>query len=245
MSGFLVDRTMVVTRAKEQSKSLCDFLRSEGANVVELPVIEIQDPADGGAALESAVQKIENYEWVVVTSSNAADRLAKALNGTIPSVSFAVVGPQTAQPLINAGCSIELAPSKAVGDSLLSEFPSPAQEGNEILFVRAEKVRPLLADGLRDLGWVVEEVVAYRNVQPVIDQNKVTQALMSDAVIFTSASAVNRYTQLVQAPTPAVALCIGPVTAQAARENGYKNIYQAEEYSLEGLMSVTLEWAAK
>ena len=245
MSGFLVDRTMVVTRAKEQSKSLCDFLRSEGANVVELPVIEIQDPADRGAALESAVQKIENYEWVVVTSPNAADRLAKTLNGIIPSAFFAVVGPQTAQPLINVGCSIELAPSKAVGDLLLSEFPSPAQEGNEILFVRAEKVRPLLADGLRDLGWIVEEVVAYRNIQPTIDQNKVAQALMSDDVIFASASAVNRYTQLVQAPTPAVALCIGPVTAQAARENGYKNIYQAEEYSFEGLMSVTQEWAAK
>ena len=91
MSGFLVDRTMVVTRAKEQSESLCDLLRSEGANVVELPVIEIQDPADRGAALESAVQKIENYEWVVVTSPNAADRLAKTLNGIIPSVSFAVV----------------------------------------------------------------------------------------------------------------------------------------------------------
>ena len=244
MSGFLVDRTMVVTRAKEQSESLCNFLRLQGANVIELPVIEIHDPVDGGAALESAVKKIENYEWVVVTSSNAANRLIKALNGVIPSVSFAVVGPQTAEPLIKAGCSIGLVPSKAVGDSLLSEFSSPAKKENEILFVRAERIRPLLADGLRDLGWVVEEVVAYRNIQPTIDQNKVAQALMSDAVIFASASAVNRYTELVKSPTPAAALCIGPVTAQAARENGYENIYQAKEYSLEGLMSVAREWAA-
>ena len=47
MSGFLVDRTMVVTRAKEQSESLCNFLRLQGANVIELPVIEIHDPVDG------------------------------------------------------------------------------------------------------------------------------------------------------------------------------------------------------
>ena len=41
---------------------------------MELPVIEIADPIDGGAALEQALSGIDDFEWVVFTSANAVER---------------------------------------------------------------------------------------------------------------------------------------------------------------------------
>lgn len=244
MSGFLFGRTVVLTRAKDQAASLSDFLRKEGADVIELPMVEIQEPEDSGLALENAAREINNYEWVVVTSPNAANRLTDALEGIIPTTSFAAVGTQTANALTEAGCQVKHIPKKAVGESLLSEFVSPPKQESKILFIRAEKVRPLLANGLRDLGWIVEEVTAYRNVQPPVDEEKFNQAKKADAIIFASTSAVDRYIDLAKGPIPETAICIGPITAKAARDRGYKYIYQADPYSVEGLILATREWAA-
>ena len=90
----------------------------------------------------------------------------------------------------------------------------------------------------------MEEVIAYRNVQPQVDEEKLKQAQEADAVIFASTSAVERYTALNKESTPKTALCIGPITAKAASENGYKDIYQADPYSVEGLILAAREWAA-
>ncbi|HJP16161.1 MAG TPA: uroporphyrinogen-III synthase [Acidimicrobiales bacterium] len=244
MSGFLLGKTVVLTRAKDQSASLSEFLCKEGADVIELPMVEIQDPEDGGIALESSVREINNYEWVVVTSPNAANRITEVLGGVIPTTSFAAVGTQTANALTEAGCQVKHVPKKAVGELLLSEFVSPSKKESKILFIRAEKVRPLLANGLRDLGWIVEEVIAYRNIQPPVDEERFNQARKADAIIFASTSAVNRYTELMKIPVPETALCIGPITAKAARDRGYKHIYQADPYSVGGLILAAREWAA-
>jgi uroporphyrinogen-III synthase len=244
MNNFLFGRTLVVTRATEQARALSEYLVREGATVIELPMVEIQDPEDGGAALEKAAHDLKNYDWVVVTSPNAASRLVEVLDEVVPSVPFAVIGNQTAEVLVKAGYHVKLIPKKAVGESLLSEFTSPNNDEEKILFIRAEKVRPLLANGLRNLGWRVEEVIAYRNVQPQVDEEKLNQAQHADAVIFASTSAVERYTALNKESTSKTALCIGPITAKAASENGYKDIYQADPYSIEGLISAAREWAA-
>ena len=47
----LAGMRVVVTRARPQAADLSDPLRRLGAEVVEAPVIEIDDPVDGGAAL--------------------------------------------------------------------------------------------------------------------------------------------------------------------------------------------------
>ena len=147
MNSLLSGRTVVVTRATEQAGMLSEYLAREGAAVIELPMVEIQDPEDGGAALEKAAHDLENYDWVVVTSPNAASRLIDVFDEVVPSVPFAVIGTQTAEVLVKAGCQVNLIPKKAVGESLLSEFASPNNDEERILFIRAEKVRPLLANG--------------------------------------------------------------------------------------------------
>src|SRR5690606_20932481 len=47
----LFGRRIVVTRPRDQARELVDRLRELGAAAIEVPAIEIGDPADGGAAL--------------------------------------------------------------------------------------------------------------------------------------------------------------------------------------------------
>ena len=68
----LFGRRVVVTRAKAQAAVLTSRLEEMGAEVIELPVISIDDPDDGGEALRRLASRVRTYDWVVVTSANGA-----------------------------------------------------------------------------------------------------------------------------------------------------------------------------
>ena len=241
----LADRTLVVTRATDQAGTLSGALADRGARVVELPVIAIADPVDGGAALAVAVADVDAFDWVVVTSPNGARRIADRLDGTIPSdTRFAAIGPRSAVPLIAAGLAVDLIPVRAVAEGLLGEFPPPPDGGGRILLARAEVARDVLPDGLRAAGWDVDVVVAYRNVEPDTDPEVLAAAREADAVVFTAESTVRRYTDLAGGPTPALAICIGPISATAAAEAGY-SVVEADPHSVEGLVDAACAWTAR
>lgn len=241
----LSDRTLVVTRATDQAGTLSAALAERGARVVELPVIAIADPADDGAALAAAATDVDSYDWVVVTSPNGARRVADRLDGTIPpGTRFAAIGPRTAVPLLAAGLTVDLIPGRAVAEGLLEEFPPQPEQGGRILLARAEVARDALPDGLRAAGWDVDVVVAYRSVEPDTDPDVLAVARGADAVVFTAESTVRRYTDLAGGPTPACAICIGPISAAAARELGY-TVVAAEPHSVEGLVDAACAWAAR
>ncbi|MSV91356.1 MAG: HemD protein, partial [Actinobacteria bacterium] len=74
----LSGRTVVITRAKAQSATLHAALVARGATVVEVAVLAIDAPADGGAALREAVAHCARYDWIVLTSPNGVDAFAAA-----------------------------------------------------------------------------------------------------------------------------------------------------------------------
>jgi len=241
MSAPLAGRTVVVTRATDQAGSLSAALAAEGATVIELPVVAIADPADSGVALRSALASTADLDWIVVTSPNGARRVADALPADV-DVRFAAVGPKTAEPLIGAGHPVHLVPTRAVAESLLDEFPAPPDTGGRVLLARAETGRDVLPDGLRAAGWTVDEVVAYRNVEPDVDPVTLADAQAADAVTFTAESTVRRFTDLVGGDGPRTAVCIGPISAAAAGDAGY-DVHVAEPYSVAGLVAAAVRWA--
>jgi len=83
---MLAGRTIIVTRAAERAGGLTSLLIDAGAKVLEIPVTTTVDALDGGQALQTAIDTIEQYEWVVVTSPEGAHRFrdAMALLGAIP-----------------------------------------------------------------------------------------------------------------------------------------------------------------
>ena len=231
----LFGRRVVVTRAREQSANAVAALRDVGAEVVELPVIEFADPADGGAALREAVARLGSYEWVVFTSANAVHRVLALVRDArdFGAARLAVVGAKTAEALAAHGLVADLVPGRFVAEALLEAWPAGT---GTVLLPRAEVARDVLPEGLRARGWRVEVVDAYRTVAARPSEAEWAAAAGADAIMFTSSSTVANYLAVTDRVPPDVA-CIGPVTARAAEAAGLRVDVVADESTVESLVA--------
>jgi uroporphyrinogen III methyltransferase/synthase len=232
----LFGRHVVVTRARDQASELVTRLRAAGAGTVELPVIRVADAADGGAALRAAAARVHEYDWVVLTSANGAERLCRELRDAraFGAARVAAIGPGTATALRRWGVAADLVPERFVAESMVEAFPSGS---GRVLLARAAVARDTLPDGLRAKGWTVDVVEAYRTERAPVTEAMRTAARSADAVTFTSSSTVTNYLEAVgDDAVPGVVACIGPVTAETARRRGLRVDIEAVEHTIDGLV---------
>jgi uroporphyrinogen-III synthase len=199
----------IVTRPREQARPLVERLEAIGADVVECPLIEIErtsdDPIDGSG-----------YDWVVVTSSNGADEIARR-GRNLPRV--AAVGPGTAEALRVHGIEPAFVPRVSSQEGLLAEFPRPA---GRVLFAAAEGAR---RRPIRELGADFVPLYRTRLLRP--------DPPAGDVVILASGSAARAYASL---GGRAPAVTIGPETSRVARAVGLSVAAEAERHDLSGLV---------
>jgi uroporphyrinogen-III synthase len=206
-----------IALTRPDAGELGERLAALGAIVVHVPLIEIGDAADGGAALREVLDRLDGFDWLVVTSANGARRVGAAARQH-PAVRLAAVGP-TSAAVLAAGAErpVDLVPTVARAEGLLAEFP-PAPAA--VLLVQADRARRLLADGLERVGHRVESVTAYRTVSRRPTPDELEQLGDVDAVVFASGSAVAGWVDALGTTVPAVVVALGPVTAEAARSRG-------------------------
>ncbi|HXJ36332.1 MAG TPA: uroporphyrinogen-III C-methyltransferase [Candidatus Eisenbacteria bacterium] len=235
----LVGRRILVTRPRAQAGELAALLEDLGAEVVVAPTIEIAPPADA-AALDRAVVAASSYDWIVLTSVNGVrvlfDRLA-ALRRDVRELAgtrFAAIGPETAAELERHLVRPAVVPEDFRAEGLLDALGDADVRGRRVLLLRAAGARAILPDTLRARGAAVDEVIAYRAiVPPATDAAGLRAALVEgglDVLTFTSSSTVRNFATLLGPEAiatlglhgrPLVA-CIGPVTAETAREVGLR-----------------------
>ncbi len=242
--------TIVITRAAHQAGELKALLEKAGFRTLLYPAIAIQPPTDA-RALDAALRHARDYDWLIFTSANAVEAVARRLDAlnlgpdALQGPSIAAVGPATARAVAQRlGLEIAVIPPKAVGESLLAALPIPA--GQRVLLPRAAKARDVLPDGLRARGVQVDVVTAYETVLGS-GGDDLPAALRSgqvDAITFTSPSTVrNTLIRLqrdaglgVDALAGVVVVCIGPITADAAIEAGLHVDVVPKEYTASGLV---------
>ena len=151
----LFGRSVVVTRAREQASELTSRLHAAGASTVELPVIRVSEPSDDGAALRDGAARVHEYDWVVLTSANGAERLCRELRDAraFGGARVAAIGPGTASALRRWGVAADLVPPRFVAESMVEVFPSGT---GRVLLARAAVARDALPEGLRAKGWTVD-----------------------------------------------------------------------------------------
>jgi uroporphyrinogen III methyltransferase / synthase len=248
----LFGRRVVVTRAREQAGELVMRLQAQGAATIEVPAIEIREPADGGAALAAAVDRLGDYDWVALTSPNGARRLLDAVRErgrdarAFAGARLAAIGPGTAAALADANLAVDLVPPRFVAESLLDALPAPSATGGRLLLVRAAVARDVLPEGLRGKGWDVDVVEAYRTEQAPLAEEQAAAVAAADVVTFTSSSTVSNFLGAMGGrPIPPVVIAIGPITATTAREHGLAVDVEAEVHTIDGLVDSLVAWAAK
>ncbi len=244
LSGWRV----IVTRSRAQSPDLARLLVASGAFPIEVPVIEIAEPLDAGAALREALARLEEFDWVVFSSANAVEAVLKSPGAAsrLSRLKLAAVGPRTAAALRLRGIEADLVPSEYLAEAVVDAFPAPSGAGTgAVLLPCAARVRDVMAQGLREKGWRVEVVAAYRTVRPAFSPDTAALAGWSDIISFASPSAVTGYLELLgRDRVPPVVACIGPVTARAVAEAGLNPVVVAGVHTAEGLVQALVEWAA-
>ena len=246
----LFGRRVLVTRTREQASQLASALREAGADPIEVPVIDVVDPVDGGAALAAAARVLGAYDWVVCTSPNGARRLLDAVAADggdarrFAGAQVAAIGPGTATVLARGGVRADLVPQRFVAESLLEALPAAGPSGGRLLLARAAVARDVLPDGLRATGWDVDVVDAYRTVPVPRTEEALAALAAADIVTFTSSSTVERFLEAFgPEAVPPVVACIGPVSAATARDHGLTVDIEAEVHTIGGLVAALIAWA--
>ena len=230
---------IMVTRADRQAAVLADALAALGAQAVRCPVIAIEPVAVDPAAL----QDLGNYDWLVLTSANGVDRLHEVLQEThhdFPAhIKVAAIGPETAARAQEAGLAPALVPARFVAEELADALSAAMTPGARILLARAAGARGVLPEQLRARGAQVDVLETYRAVPPGDVQPRLAACLPDvDLVTFTSSSTVRHFVEAMPGPLPerVRVACIGPITAQTARELGLRVDIIAQEYTTRGLV---------
>jgi uroporphyrinogen III methyltransferase / synthase len=259
-SRALYGWTVLVPRTKDQAGEMSDRLVSHGALPIEVPTIAVEPPRSP-AQMERAVKGLVDgrYQWVVFTSTNAVRAVwekfmefgldARAFSG----VRIACVGEATADRVRAFGISPELVPSGEQSSlGLLDEFP-PYDDifdpVNRVLLPRADIATETLAEGLRERGWEIEDVTAYRTVRaapPAAHTREMIKTGGFDAVCFTSSSTVRNLVGIAGKPhARTIVACIGPKTAETAAEFGLRVDVQPETAAIGPLVEALAEHAAR
>ncbi len=229
-------RRVIITRASDQIELLAARLNAAGFEPIAIALIEIVEPSDGGDALRSAIERLDNFEWLVVSSPNGAVRVSAALEALSEGrPHIAVVGTATAAALT---IPVDLVPARQIGEGLLSVFPAGS---GRVLLAQAEQARPTLAEGLTRKGWQVEVVPAYRTVARTPTVTERASAHTADAVLFASGSAVRAWVDVFGTTAPPIVV-IGPATAEVAQALGLKVAAIAADHSLDGLVKCLMAY---
>lgn len=252
----LFGRRIVVTRARRQAGKLSRRLERLGAEVIEFPTIEIQPPKNF-EPLDEAVRELGAFDWIVFTSVNGVEAFLNRLShhgldlrAIPPSAKIAAIGPATARKLKETGLRVDVIPKEYRAEVLLKEVSGESPEGKRILIPRAKVAREVLPQKLREAGAEVVVPTAYESVPSSEGKEELAEMLEAgrvDCVTFTASSTVENFVRAVGGENTARLLrnarvaCIGPVTAETAREHGIRVDAEAGEYTIPGLVEVVVK----
>ncbi|MDT7705088.1 MAG: uroporphyrinogen methyltransferase / synthase [Pseudonocardiales bacterium] len=255
---------VLVPRTKDQAGAMSERLAVHGASAEEVPTIAVEPPRSP-TQMERAVKGLVDgrYQWVVFTSTNAVRAVwekfaefgldARAFSG----VKIACVGQATADKVREFGINPELVPNETEpaetsSEGLLSIFPpydDVLDPVDRVLLPRADIATETLAAGLRDRGWEIDDVTAYRTVRAAPPPAPIREAIKTggfDAVCFTSSSTVRNLVGIAGKPhARTIVACIGPQTAETAREFGLRVDVQPEEARVPALVDALAAHAAR
>ncbi len=228
---------VLVPRTRDQAGTLSAALRAHGAIPVEVPTIAVEPPRTP-APMERAIKGLVTgrYLWVAFTSTNAVKAVREKLEEfgldarAFAGVKVAAVGDATAAALVEFGIKPELVPSgEQSSEGLLKEWAAYDEVFDPIdrvFLPRADIATDTLLAGLKDLGWAVDDVTAYRTVRAAPPAAETREALKGggfDAVLFTSSSTVRNLVGIAGKPHDSTVLvAIGPATKATAEELGLR-----------------------
>ena len=257
---------ILVGRARHQAGALSKELRKLGANVLEIPFIEIRPPRSF-KPLDAVLTNLTAYDWLILTSVNGVDAMwdrLKKLRLTKRSLNhmrIAAIGPATKKAIEKRGLKVHIVPEEYVAESVVKSLRNQVK-GMKVLLVRAKVARDVIPQELRKAGAEVDVFEAYETVVPTSSRARLRSVLNNskrrpDVITFTSSSTVKNFVALLGSngrsrhgrralQLEGITLAsIGPVTSATLRELELNADLEAAEYTIPGLIQAILANASQ
>lgn len=251
----LAGRRIAVTRAREQASELGAKLTALGAEVIELPLIQItrevskQDLAD-------VLLELGGYDWIVFTSPNGVrfffDEFHRLFDDirSLGLLRFASIGDTTSAAIreqhLKVECQPETATSEALADALIA---TDSLDSAKVLIVTGNLNRDELVLKLEGARAIVDRLQVYKTERTDLTDDPAAadfRAKGADAVLFASSSAVESFVaqagalKLAKGAKTPLAGSIGPQTSETMKAKGLPLAFEAKKPSLDSLVDALL-----
>lgn len=257
----LAGKRIVVTRAQNQAGKLTALLENKGAEVIELPLIEVKRTFDA-QRLSKIFSGIASYEWILFTSANGVrfffEIFYKAFDDIrcLGPMRIAAVGAATAQEIQRHKLKVDLIPEKANGNALANALIKKESIANlQILAITGnlnseDLVRRLESEGQA----IVDTLPLYETTNTDLDQHPAATLFRkkgADAVLFTSSSTVKSFVEqsaslkLESSAIHPTFGSIGPITTKTLKDVGLRIGFESEQAGLEPLVNATIKHLGK
>nr|HID57630.1 uroporphyrinogen-III C-methyltransferase [Desulfobacterales bacterium] len=245
----LFGKTVIVTRTREQASELTGRLKGLGAECVEFPTIKLV-PTTDWSLLDRAIDTISSYDWLIFTSVNGVrlffQRLyekgkdVRALN----SLLLGAIGSATSESLARYGIRVDTIPETYRAEGIVDALAKEPIKGKRFLLPRAKDARSVLPQKLREMGALVDEIPIYHTEvvrEKTDDLKRRLKEGTIDLLTFTSSSTVRNFRALFSQEefeslcTGPIVACIGPITAETAKDLGLQVHIVPEIYTIPAL----------
>jgi uroporphyrinogen III methyltransferase/synthase len=255
----LENKTVLITRRREQAAEFIAELERRGGKAVLLPMINIHDPRSWEEC-DRALQQITNYDALIFTSTNGVDRFFRRC--VLRSVGIAAlrrcdvyaVGTKTKEAVEEQGLTVKAIPEKFSSEGLAEYFTGLNLNGRRFLYPRGDLGKADLIKSLIRQGAFVDPIVVYTTSGPdEVSAGLAYRRLVEgeiDVITFASPSAATNFVRLF--PLEKMALMhkrtriavIGPTTLQCMKSLQVKVDIVARQATIDGLLDAIEEYYA-
>jgi uroporphyrinogen III methyltransferase / synthase len=239
---------VVITRSRKGNAELARSLRAVGLEPIPVDTIEFLPPEDW-SGVDASLKTLGDFDWLLITSPTGAEFFARRMRDLSLAVpwsgrpSVAAVGEKTSAALQEAGIKVDFVPTQYLTRALAEQLPRG--RGTRLLVLRADVGDPEFVTALERGGFAVTDLTIYRT-SPVVSVGEVAadpSLADAEAIVFASPSAVEAFMKRHVPATAAsemtsrlLAVCIGPVTAKAARDRGFARILTPKTHTIESIV---------
>lgn len=252
----LFGKRIAITRTRQQSSQLMHRLHQLGADVLELPLIQVSSAVDE-TVKEEIFSELGSYDWIVFSSPNGVRYFFEAFFAEfkdLRSMGFmriAAVGPATAREIEKLHFQVEVMPETYTGSELAQALIETGSiEHAKVLVVKGNLGTDDLIKPLEEQWAIVDRFDVYKTEPTNLSNNQAAERfrkLGAHGITFTSGSTVRSFVkqakslQLEQGAETPKTFSIGPSTSGVMKEMHVPLMREAQEATLEGLVEAIVK----
>jgi uroporphyrinogen-III synthase len=239
----LAGQRILVTRPEGQAQVMMDKIAAAGGEAIAFPVIEIEALPEQAWQLNT----LADSDWLIFISRNAVESFKAGWRQALPDgLKLAAVGEGTAAAIREAGWCVDCQPETVGGSEGLLQMPAMQQmQGQQVIIVRGNGGRELLADTLRARGASIAYMEVYRRALASHDRQACLRAMHADKLICTSTAGLDNLCRIL-AEYKAELFCkplvvVSERIQQHARKLGFRWIEVSADASDEAVLETLIK----